>query len=280
MVETKLKRNLLFILAVAITVAMILPFYWAASLSIRSPQEAYTVTGLAVPVVQYQPTLDNWRTELSTGETQRALANSCIIAAGAALAALLLGTPAAYALARFQFNHPSNHSLTLWFLSQRILPPVATAIPFYLMMRYMKLLDTRTALIILNATFSLPLAVVIMRQAFLDLPVELEEAARVDGVGHFGSFVRICLPLAAPSLMATALIVIAFSWNEFLFALMIGFRNAKVIPVHMAGAVTTRGVEFWYLSVRALMAMLPPVVLALLAQRYLVRGLTFGALKG
>jgi len=280
MTKKKVKPLAFWALALLAAAAFFLPFYWAISLSIRNPKEAFTVTGLAVPFLQYQPTLSNWQTELATGETQRALLNSSIIAAGAALLAVLLGAPAAYAIARFRFRRPSNEGLTLWFLSQRVLPPVATAIPFFMMMRFLHLLDTRTALIILNATFSLPFIVVILRQAFLDLPIELEEAALVDGAGHMDIFFRISMRLAAPSLAAAVLIVIAFSWNEFLFALMIGTLHAKVIPVHMAGAVDTRGIQFWFVAVRTLLSMLPPVILALLAQRYIVRGLTFGAVKG
>lgn len=280
MTKKKVKPLAFWALALLAAAAFFLPFYWAISLSIRNPKEAFTVTGLAVPFLQYQPTLSNWQTELATGETQRALLNSSIIAAGAALLAVLLGAPAAYAIARFRFRRPSNEGLTLWFLSQRVLPPVATAIPFFMMMRFVHLLDTRTALIILNATFSLPFIVVILRQAFLDLPIELEEAALVDGAGHMDIFFRISMRLAAPSLAAAVLIVIAFSWNEFLFALMIGTLHAKVIPVHMAGAVDTRGIQFWFVAVRTLLSMLPPVILALLAQRYIVRGLTFGAVKG
>ena len=267
-------------LAVAVAAVAFLPFYWAASLSVRDPSETFTVTGLGVPFLQYKPTLANWRTELATGETQKALANSFIVAVCTAAVVVVLGTPAAYAIARFRFRRPSNEDITIWFLSQRVLPPVATAIPLFLMIHFMGLLDTRTGLVLLNATFCLPLVVVIMRQAFIDLPIELEEAALVDGAGHFSIFLRICLPLAAPSLAAAVLIVIAFTWNEFLFALMVGTLNAKVIPVHMAGAVDTRGVQFWFVAVRTLIAMTPPVVLALLAQRYIVRGLTFGAVKG
>ncbi|HUT36536.1 MAG TPA: carbohydrate ABC transporter permease [Planctomycetota bacterium] len=268
------------LLAIAVAAVVFLPFYWAISLSVRDPRETFTVTGLGVPFVQYKPTLANWRTELATGETQKALANSLVVAVATAVVVLVVGTPAAYAIARFKFRRPSNQDITLWFLSQRVLPPVATAIPLFLMIRWLGLLDTRTGLVLLNVTFCLPLVVVVMRQAFLDLPVELEEAAMVDGASHGTIFLRICLPLAAPSLVAAVLIVIAFTWNEFLFALMIGSLNAKVIPVHMAGGADTRGVQFWFVAVRTLIAMTPPVVLALLAQRYIVRGLTFGALKG
>jgi len=268
------------LLALAATAVFAFPFYWAVSLSFRSPSQTFTVAGLGVPFVNYQPTVANWRGELATGETRKALLNSTIVAVGTALLALALGTPAAYALARFRFRRPSNQDITVWFLSQRVLPPVATAVPLLLLIRWLGLFDTRAGLIVANVTFALPLVVVIMRQAFADLPFELEEAALVDGAGPFRIFLRIGLPLAVPSLVAAVLIVVAFTWNEFLFALMNYSVNAKVISVHMAGGVDSRGPQFWFIAVRSLIAITPPVVLALLAQRYIVRGLTFGALKG
>ena len=121
----------------------------------------------------------------------------------------------------------------------------------------------------------------IVRQTFLDLPVELEEAALVDGASHFGAFWRIALPLAMPAIAATGLIIFAFAWNEFLFAVIHQrSRTPITMPVHIAGGVDTRGVQFWFMAVRAMIAMIPPVLIALLAQRYIVRGLTLGAVKG
>ena len=280
MKKRKINLAVFFILAVIVAAITFLPLYWAASLSIRNPIEAFTVTGLAVPFLQYKPTLSNWKTELAVGETQYALLNSLIIGLCTALGVVVLGTPAAYAISRFRFRRPSNADITIWFLSQRVLPPIATVIPFFLIIRFLGLLDTLTALIMVNVTFNLPFVVVIMRQAFLDLPIELEEAALVDGANHFEIFWKISMRLAAPSLAAAVLIVLAFSWNEFLFALTIGTLKAKVIPVHMSGAVDTRGIQFWFVAVRTLIAVSPPVILALIAQRYIVRGLTFGAVKG
>lgn len=267
---------------IAVVVAMIFmfPLYWAFSTSLRNPMDTFTVSGLGIPFIHFEPTLNNWIEQLATGETRRALMNSTVISIGASALALVLGAPAAYALARFHFRLPPNRDLTLWFLSQRVLPPVATVIPFYLVMRTLGLLDTHLALILINATFILPFVVVILRQTFIELPVELEEAAMVDGTGFLGAFLRVALPLAAPAMAATGLIIFAFAWNEFLFAITISSKNAITIPVHMAGAVDTRGVQFWFMAVRAMIAMIPPVLLALLAQRYIVRGLTFGAVKG
>ncbi|MCE3247036.1 MAG: putative transporter permease protein [Geminicoccaceae bacterium] len=268
------------VFAIVIAMIFLFPLYWAVSTSLRNPIDTFTVTGLGIPWVNFEPTLENWIDQLATAESRRALSNSTVIAVGASLLALLLGTPAAYALARFRFRRIPNRDITVWFLSQRVLPPVATVIPFYLVMRAVGLLDTHLALILINATFVLPFVVVIVRQTFLDLPIELEEAALVDGAGYFGSFWRIALPLAMPAIAATGLIIFAFAWNEFLFAIAISSKQAITIPVHMAGGVDSRGVQFWFMAVRAMIAMIPPVLIALIAQRFIVQGLTLGAVKG
>src|SRR5215212_4344201 len=266
--------------AVSIALVFIFPIYWAFSQSLRNPLDTFTVAGFGVHWVNFTPTLGNWIDQLGTPETARALFNSTVISISAALLALALGTPAAYAIARFQFRIWKNRDIMVWFLSQRILPPVATVIPFYLVMRALGLLDTHLALILINATFVLPFVVVILRQSFLDLPHELEEAALVDGCNHLGAFWRIALPLAAPTMAATGLIIFAFTWNEFLFAVTVGSDRALTVPVHIAGAIDTRGVQFWFMGVRAMTVMIPPVLIALIAQRYIVRGLTLGAVKG
>jgi multiple sugar transport system permease protein len=267
---------------VAIVVAMLFffPLYWAISNSLRRPAETFTVTGLGIPFVNFTPTLENWSQQFRVPEFYAAFLNSTVISFSAVAIALALGLPAAYALARFRFFTMPNKDLTVWFLSQRVLPPVATAVPFFIVFSALDLLDSRIALTLVTATFVLPFCVVICRQTFYDLPIELEEAALVDGASHFEAFFRIALPLAMPAIAAAALIMFAFAWNEYLFAVILTIKNAATMPVHIAGGVDTRGVQFWFVAVRSLIAMIPPVLLALIAQRYIVRGLTLGAVKG
>lgn len=257
---------------------VLFPFYWAFLNSIKKPAETFEPTW--VPFVQFTPTLEHWTSELAIPETRRAVGNSTMIAVGAATLATTLGTLAAYALARFRFNRPDNGSFTTWFISQRVMPPVLFVIPFFLIMRQLNLLDSVWGLILLNATFTLPLPVIILSQMFRELPVELEDAARVDGASRFQAFTQVALPLVAPGLVAAWILCLAFSWNEFLFALALTSKSAIPMPVIIAGAEHTRGVQFWYVGVRVLLTMLPPTILALLAQRYIVRGLTLGAVKG
>ena len=270
------------LLAILVAMLFFFPLYWAISTGLRRPIETFTVAGLGIPFIDFTPTLENWISQASVPEAHHAFGNSLLISTLAVLIALALGLPAAYALARFRFQRLllTNKDLTIWFLSQRVLPPVATAVPFFIVFSSLDLLDSRLALILVNATFILPFVVVIVRQTFQDLPIDLEEAALVDGASHFGAFVRVAIPLAAPAIAAAALIMFAFAWNEYLFAVILTVKEAATMPVHIAGGVDTRGVQFWFVAVRALIAMIPPVLLALLAQRYIVRGLTLGAVKG
>ena len=275
-----LRHAVASMLAVVAAAAFFFPIFWSLSTSLRSPLDTFTVTGLGLPWLDFSPTLRNWTDELALPDAVRALQNSALVSASATFLALLLGTPAAYALARFRFRRVRNRSLALWFFTQRLLPPVATIVPFYLVMRALGLLDTLTGLVLLDATALLPFILVVLRQTFLDLPVEIEEAALVDGAGHLRTFWRIALPLAAPAVAATGLIVFAGAWNDFLFALTLYSQHALTMPIRVAESVDTRGVLFWVLGTRAMIATLPPLLVALVAQRYIVRGLTLGSLAG
>ncbi len=277
---TRLSQTITSLIAICVALLFFFPIYWAISNSLRRPAETFTVAGLGIPFVDFTPTLENWIYQASVPEAYQAFTNSLVISFAAVLIALALGLPAAYALARFRFFRIRNSDLTIWFLSQRVLPPVATAVPFFIVFSSFDLLDTRLALILVNATFILPFVVIIVRQTFQDLPIELEEAALVDGASYLGAFLRVAVPLALPAIVASALIMFAFAWNEYLFAVILSVKEAATMPVHIAGGVDTRGVQFWFVAVRSLIAMIPPVLLALLAQRYIVRGLTLGAVKG
>ena len=259
----------------------IFPFYWAIITSLKPPGVILSKPTL-IPWLDFQPTLVNWQSELTNRwpEISRALRNSLIISVGATALALVLGTLTGYGLARFRFRRWKNKDMTMWFLSQRFLPPMVTVIPFFIVMRSIGLLDKHLSLILVNATFTIPFAVLIMRDVFKELPIELEESALVDGASRFQTFRIIALPLAAPAMAATAVICFAFSWNEFLFGLVLTYQNAQPITVVIAGVEHTQGIQFWFVATRLLLAILPPALLALLAQRYIVRGLTFGAVKG
>lgn len=274
------KRVLMIIAMVIATVWLIFPFYWAVITSLKKPADVFKLS--FIPFVQFQPTLENWRTELTlrTKEVVGGLSTSFIVAVSAAAIALAIGTLAGYGLARFRYQRWKNRDVAMWILSQRFLPPAATVIPFFLMMRKFGLIDTPLALILVNVTFTIPFTVMILRDAFGELPLELEESALVDGCTPFQTLVWIALPLVAPALVSAAIISFAFTWNEFLFAFILTYSQATPMTVVIAGTQDTQGVQFWYVSTRMLMAVIPPTILAMAIQRYIVRGLTLGAVKG
>lgn len=275
------QRGKIFIIALALfcTFVAISPFLFAITTSFKSQIDS--IDGTVIPWLQYQPTLINWQQEFGSGgaETVKALRNSALISLGATLVSTTLGTLAGYGLGRFKYG-VGNKNLVSWFLSQRFLPPVATVIPFVLLFRDLKLLDTLAGMIMINATFTLPFAVLIMRDYFADFPAELREAALVDGAGEFTTFWRIALPLATPALVASVIICFSFAWNEFLFASVLANRDWKPYPMMVAGTDSVRGIMFNFVSTRMIIAVTLPVILSLLVQRFIVRGLTFGAVKG
>lgn len=271
--------NIIVILVfVIVLVWALFPVYWGFINSIKNPGDTYG--NRWIPFLQFAPTLRHWQDVLGTREFQTAIVNSTIISVGAATLSLVLGTLAAYALARFRFTRPRNGTFMTWFMSQRVLPPVIFITPFYLIMRQLNLLDTHVSLILLNATFNLPFPIIILSQMFRELPIELEEAAQVDGASRFEIFLRIALPLVAPGLVVSWILALAFTWNEYIFAASLALQQAVPITVQIAGAEGTRGIDYQFIGTRVILAILPPLVMALLAQRYIVRGLSLGAVKG
>lgn len=277
--RTRLSRAFLWIAVIAATFWVLYPLVWAFITSFKTQIQALDPTFL--PWIQFEPTLGNWEAELGVGgrETFLALRNSVFISLGATFLATVLGTFTGYALARFRYGI-GNRNLVSWVLSQRFLPPVATIIPFFLLLQRLKAIDTVWGLIIVNTTFTIPFAILIMRDFFADFPDEIEEAALVDGASPLSIFFRVALPLATPAITAAAIICFAFAWNEYLFASILAPNKAKPYTFLVASTSTTRGVHFGYLSTRMLIAIALPVILSLFVQRYIVRGLTLGAVKG
>jgi multiple sugar transport system permease protein len=192
---------------------------------------------------------------------------------------LILGALAGYSLARYQFKKWKNQDIALWILSQRMFPPVAVLIPYFIIMQKLRLLDNVLAVILVHTTMNLPLSVWLMLDFFAELPKTIEEAAMIDGCGHFKAFFRIALPIAAPGLVAVYVLSFIFSWNEFLFVIVFGYQNAMTLPVMIAGSLSVRGLDFWKVASLSILAIIPPVILATILSRYLVRGLTMGAIK-
>jgi multiple sugar transport system permease protein len=207
-----------------------------------------------------------------------ALHNSLVVSVGTTGVAMLLGTLAAYAFARF--NIPRKRTLLLIVLGSQLLPAVSLIIPLFRMLRGAGLLDTLLALILAYSTFSVPCVVWIMTGYFLSVPRELEEAARMDGTSRFGAFLHVALPLAAPGLAATAIFTLLNAWDEFFFALIFTSTYAsKTVPVALAEFIGRHSVNWGMLVTGGFIASLPPLVLSLAFYRYVVAGLAAGGLK-
>jgi multiple sugar transport system permease protein len=260
-------------LALAIT---IVPFFWLVTTSFKRQ-----IDYLAYPPVVFPDawTLEGYRVLFQQQDLGHFFANSVIITLASTALAVLLGALAAYSLARARFPFKLNGILAFWMLLTRMYPAIATAIPYFLILRDLRLLDTRPALIVTYTAFNLPFVVWLLIGFYEELPPELERAAMIDGCGAWQRFWKIVLPLSAPALVATAILSAVLAWNEFLFAVMLTRINAKTLPVVMSGFITDKGTQWDQMTALGVITVLPVLIFALAVQRYLVRGLTLGAVK-
>jgi multiple sugar transport system permease protein len=268
-------KYMLGLLALLLALA---PVYWMLTISLK-----HEVDQFAVPPkwFSFSPTLEHYADAFLGRSFGQYLANSLIVALGSTACALVLGTLAAYSLARFRLPRRLDQKLALWILSTRMMPAIVTAVPLFLIMRNLRLVNTRVSLVIVYTAFNLPFVVWMMRGFFVEVPRDLEEAAMVDGDSRLGAFRRIVLPLVTPGLAATAVFCLVVSWNEFLFALVLTQTDdAMTLPVGIAGRVTQYGIQWGAMSAASVVAIVPILTFALAVQKYLVRGLSLGAVKG
>jgi len=268
------KRVLLTIATVAIFGVILFPPVVLFVTSIKTDIDALSFP----PKWIFDPTLKNYVDILNTSPLVDYALNSLIVASLNTLLCLIVGSMAAYGLARFKFRGADN--LAFWILSIRMMPPVAAIIPIYILMKNLRLLDTPWCLVITYLTFNLPFVVWMMKGFFEEIPREIEESALIDGCSDFSVFFRIALPLVAPGLAATAIMVFIFSWNEFLFALILTGTKAVTLPVGIIGYMKETGINWGYMTAGGILALIPVIVFMVLVQKHLVKGLTLGALKG
>jgi len=270
----KVKRVLLTIATVAIFGVILFPPVVLFLTSIKTDIDALSFP----PKWIFDPTLKNYVDILNTSPLVDYALNSLIVASLNTLLCLIVGSMAAYGLARFKFRGADN--IAFWILSIRMMPPVAAIIPIYILMKNLRLLDTPWCLVITYLTFNLPFVVWMMKGFFEEIPREIEESALIDGCSDFSVFFRIALPLVAPGLAATAIMVFIFSWNEFLFALILTGTKAVTLPVGIIGYMKETGINWGYMTAGGILALIPVIVFMVLVQKHLVKGLTLGALKG
>ncbi len=227
------------------------------------------------------PTLYNYVQTFVEREFVTYMWNSTLVALFTTLFSLVIGTLAGYALARFSYPGRMKYHVSFWILSTRMIPPIVTIMPLYIFFSFLGLLNTKTALVIAYTGFNLPFVVWMMKSYFAEIPRDLEESAMVDGDTRMGAFFRIILPLARPGLAATAIFCLILSWNELLFALIITeTTSANTLPIGIAGRITQYKVEWGEISASGFAACVPIIIFAFVVQRHLVRGLSFGSVKG
>jgi len=270
-------------IATYVTIALALivtlfPVYWIAANSFKFDIDIFSIPPQWFPA---NPTLKHYHAAFIERPFLLYGLNSLIIATGSTLVSLTFGTLAGYALARFQYPGQWRHQISFWILSTRMMPPIVTIIPLYIAFNYLDMLNTKLAVVIAYTAFNLPFATWMMKSYFQDLPVELEEAAIVDGDTRWGAFIRVALPLARPGLAATAIFCLIISWNEFLLALVLTLtEKSQTLPIGIAGRVTQYNTYWGEISAAGFTACIPIMIFAFVVQKHLVRGLSFGAVKG
>jgi multiple sugar transport system permease protein len=253
---------------------VLLPLYWMIVTSIK-PTSDY----LVVPPVWFpaEPTIVHYTAALFSYRGLQALVNSLIISSASTVLSTVFGTMMAYSLARF--NTGGKH-LAFWVLSQRFLPPVAVILPIFLLFRGWKLYDTHIGLILAYTFMTLPLTVWMMYAYFRQLPKSLEEAALVDGLSRWQTLWKIAVPLAAPGIVAAAVFAFIAVWTEFFFALILTSRYAFTLPTVFRAFLGFQGAQYGEACALATTSLVPSLILGMLVQRHLVRGLTLGAIRG
>jgi multiple sugar transport system permease protein len=267
------------------------PVYWTITTSMKVAKDVQL--GHLIPWVDFQPNWLGWRSlglspdtigQVSTvrDEFLGRFLNSVYTAFGASFLAVLIGSLAAYGLSRFQYKFlwMKNQDLSFFFLSQLILPPVVLALPFLVLYRELALLDSIVGLILLYTLTVLPIVIWIMKDQFDTIPIELDEAAQVDGLGPWGTFFRIILPMALPGMVAAFILALILCWNEYFFAALLTGSSAKTLPVMVASQTGSQGINWWSMAALSTAAIAPLVVVGILLERYIIRGLTAGSVKG
>jgi multiple sugar transport system permease protein len=287
---SRLGRLAIYVVLIAWTLICLFPIYWAFSTSFKLAPAI--MQGKLIPFVDYEPA---WRGWDSLGLSPRMLGepsstreefllrfrNSAFCAIFSTSLAVLMGSCVAYGLSRFnyRFGFMRNSDISFFFLSQLIMPPVVLALPFLVVYNNLHLLDTLTGLVILYTLSVLPIAVWIMYDQFNAIPTELDEAAYIDGLSIWGAFLQIVLPLAVPGMIASFMLGLLLTWNEYFFAAMLTSSDAKTLPIMLASQIGSQNINWWTMAAIASTIIAPLVIAGILLEKYIVGGLSSGAIK-
>lgn len=265
-----------------LTAVFLLPIVWMIMTSLKPSEDVLA----RPPVLTFTPTLENYRFAFGEANFGQFILNTLIVASGSTAIVVVVGSLASYSFARF---NPGNGNLMFFILTTRMMPAIAVVIPFFVIFRDIGKtrigellflgLDRPGTLIVAHTVFNLPFAIWLMHSFFQDIPLDIEHAALLDGCTRFQAFRRVVLPLAAPGVAVTAIFSFFFSWNEFLFANVLTRDKAKTINVAVSGFQTQQGVLWGPLAAAATVCVVPTLIFVTIVQRYIVRGLTMGAVK-
>lgn len=284
------RRALVYGLLLLWAFICLFPVYWTITTSFKMAPDV--MKGNMIPWVDFQPKWLGWRSlglspdTIATESTVRAefmkrFVNSSVVSLTSSALAVALGSLAAYGLSRFsyRFGWMKNSDISFFFLSQLILPPVVLALPFLVLYKELALLDTRIGLILLYTLSVLPIVIWIMRDQFSSIPTELEEAALVDGLSIWGAFATIILPLALPGMVAAFILSLVLTWNEYFFAALLTSTHANTLPVMVASQTGSQGISWWSMAALSFAAILPLIVIGVVLERYIIKGMAAGAVK-
>lgn len=260
------------LLIIVVSLISIFPLLWMLMVSLKSGRDIIDPS-----IWIFKPTLDNFKEAIQYRNILGYLRNSFIVVIITTVISIFIGGLAAYGFARFDFKRRENTAF--WILSLRMLPPMAIVIPFFIMAQLLNVLDTHIVLIISYMLFNIPFAIWMLRGFFEEVPEEIEEAALIDGCSRFQVFTKILLPLTTPGLIATAIFCIIFSWNEFVFALFLTSTSSTTLPTTVNLFLSITGTEWGEMAAVGIITVLPVLIFAMLVQKYLIRGLTFGGVK-
>lgn len=261
------------LLLLLIILFCVFPFYWMVTTSLKTQVLALE----SPPVWLFETTFQNYKEVLTKDGVSKTLINSLIVAVSTTVLAVLLGCPAAYALARFEFR--GKKDLWFWFITNRMVSPIVLALPFFLIVRKIGLLDTHLVLILIYLTFNLPIVIWICTDQFRSIPYDLNEAAMLEGTSQFRIFRSICLPLAMPGVAVSAIFSFIFSWNELMYALVLTRNTAKTAPAMAVSFMEGYSLPYGKIMATSTLIVIPVIIFALIASKQLVRGLTMGAVK-
>lgn len=271
-------------------VICLFPIYWTVTTSFKRAPDV--MRSHLVPFVDFEPQWLGWRslglspetifnTSTVREEFLLRFSNSVITSVSASLLALVIGSLAAYGLTRFsyRFGPMKNKDISFFFLSQLILPPVVLAMPFLVLYKELALLDSTIGLVLLYTLMVLPIVIWIMRDQFRAIPMELEEAALVDGLSIWGAFLRIVVPISVPGMVAAFILALILCWNEYFFAALLTSTDAKTLPVMVASQTGSQGINWWAMAALSTAAIAPLVIVGILLERYIIAGMATGAVK-